>query len=136
MERQMSYELDGAFAARNAGELQTVHVAKTRIARVGGLQQLPRGNGFRNSKLTQGANFLTHKLTGKSAQPLFKSGVSRIAGPVTDSLALPIGSKPTDLADYDMGAITLPVIGTLSITQIAIGAALGMLAMKLFSKRS
>ncbi len=128
MDRQMSYELDGAFSQRNAGELQTVHVAKTRIGRTGGLTALRQGDGFHTKRLT----------TARSAKPLFQANISRLPTPRSASLAIPVSENAGDLADYDMGAINLPVIGTLNVTQILIGAVLGMVAMKTighFAKR-
>lgn len=124
MDRQMSYELDGAFAQRNAGELQSVPVVKTRLQRAG---------------VTSLAIPMAQRIgTARHNKPLFSRNVSRIAGPSTESMAVPISDAATDLADYDMGEINLPVIGTLNVTQILIGAVVGMIAMKTighFAKR-
>ncbi len=132
MDRHMSYELDGAFMGRNAGELQNVEVAKTRVTRAPGLQYVHNGHGgHRGRNLGRPLDPpMSDTLHARQPTALFPSRTRRIPGPQTDSLAIPISNAPRDLAEYDMGEITLPLIGTLNVTNLLIGAVLGMIAMK------
>ncbi len=99
MQRDMSYDLDDVFSGRNAGELISEPVVKTRVLRTPGLRVL------------EGPQT-------KSLDPALDRSLSIATGIPLDQ---GMYTKAGDLA----GDINIPVIGPVSVTQLAVGAAIG-----------
>ncbi len=147
MKRDMSYELDGMFAGRNAGELVSVRETRTRIKRSPGLAPVARMAGGDVRNLTPP---LAHRMHASHPRNIVRPGYHSLGLPLAQSLSRPIFSQPGDLAgdDYDssydmpfdgmngfMGmpdSINLPIVGPVN-TMVALGAgtvlALGIVAM-------
>ncbi len=102
MQRDMSYDLDDVFSGRNAGELVSHQVTKTRVLRTPGLRVLS----------TPHATNLDPHMDTSLSHPLSKS--------IADTLA---------------GDIELPVIGTVSVGKVAVGAAIGLAAWYFIFRR-
>ncbi len=137
MDRSMSYELDGAFSNRNAGELVNVQRTKTVMRRTPGLT-------------ASGADMpLGRRVGGPATRRLDPQAFRRIPTMSTTALSLARSTQAlrsaravraaTGLADayspMDGMGLELPVIGLVSWTQLAIGAIVGMGALALFRKR-
>jgi hypothetical protein len=103
VDRDMSYELDDAFAGRNAGELQEAEVVQTRTMRTPGLKSLTR--------------------------PLYTA--ERIPATTPDTWDGGY-TAATGLADM---TLDVPVLGSLSVKSIAIGAVVGALALWAFKQK-
>jgi hypothetical protein len=104
MQRDMSYDLDDVFAGRNAGELLTEEVTKTRVLRTPGLRVLPAPH----------------------AQNLDPRMDQSLSNPLGRSLSNGIDTVPNDLAGLLDGDINLPIVGAVSKKQLAIGAVAGL----------
>jgi hypothetical protein len=140
MQRDMSYELDGVFSGRNAGELIQVKPARTRIGRAPGLmQQRPAAT--------------THRISAPLSTPMHEPHPHNITAHNTKSLAHGLGKPlnaslyhyPDDLAgeedlacdDADMpfdgmGDVTLPFVGAVSTTGLVLAGIAGLIAWKMF----
>jgi hypothetical protein len=130
MQRDMSYELDGIFSSRGAGELVTVKQTRTRVTRSPGLAPAARMAGGDVRNLTPAIGRPMHRPHPRNISP----ALARSLGlPMAKSLALPIFSRPGDLADGDSlaGTVTLPVIGTVSVGMLAVAALAGFAAFRL-----
>ncbi len=124
MERDMSYELDGVFAGRNAGELVTVRQTRTKIGRAPGLAPAARMAGGDVRNLTPA---LAHKMSRPHPRNISPALAHSLGIPMAHSLANPMFRRPSDLA----GDITLPVIGTVSVVGLAVAAGLGLLVWRM-----
>lgn len=148
MKRDMSYELDGVFSGRGAGELVQVRPARTRIGRTPGLKQQT-----------------THSISAPLSHPMHQQRPHSITAALAmrnldasrgKSLNAPFYRNPSDLAGEEddlacddpmgeyadagepmpgMGDITLPIIGTVSKTGLVIAGIAGVIAWKLFAPR-
>ncbi len=144
MKRDMSYELDGMFAGRNAGELVSVKQTRTKITRSPGLAPAARMAGGDVKNLTP---MIAHKLSHAHNKNIVRPGFHSLGIPMAKSLSLPIFHQPSDLADdgydydYDMpfsgmdgipATVTLPIVGQVN-TYVAVagGLALAFAAYKL-----
>lgn len=145
MQRQMSYDLDGTFSTRNAGELQHVQVAKTKVTRVAGLSQHRGHTAGRGPVRKYLDPSIAAKLPSPVTAPLFESRVRRIATPKTKSLNLPIGTPARDLGAYDMGddvryqvgALSIPGLGPITTTGwvlAGVGLFVGVVAARLIRR--
>lgn len=98
MERDMSYELDGMFSGRNAGELVTVQQTRTKVVRSPGLHPVARMPGGDVKNITPA---LAERLRASQPRPIFGKGFSPLSIPMAKSLSKPIFHQPSDLAEYD-----------------------------------
>lgn len=128
-DRDMSYELDGVFASRNAGELVSVHQTRTKVVRASGLQRL--GSPLGTPKTT--------RLAAKPYTNLDRGMGTPMRGSANRNLNPPMSRPATGLSDgyLPMGGLglDLPLIGTVSWPQLGIGLAIGMGLMALLRKR-
>lgn len=128
-DRDMSYELDGVFSTRNAGELVSAERPKMKIVRNSGLKRLgtPLGTPKTTRLLPTPYTNLNHSLGTKMGTPR------------TTSLDPAMSHPATGLADaYSPMAglgLDVPFLGTISWQQIAVGAAVGMALMALLRRR-
>ena len=121
-DRDMSYELDGIFNTRNAGELVTVRQTRTKIRRSPGLAPAARMSGGDVQNLTPA---LSHPMRSRRPRNI-SPGMARSLGlPMARSLSNPIYRVPNDLGD-----ITLPLVGTVSVMTLLLAAAGGFAAYK------
>lgn len=131
MDRDMSYELDGVFAQRNAGELVKVVQTKTRVMRAPGLaasnvHATNRGLGRRVPGPT------TQRLNPPMATAIAHEHVSPMQRATRPTQVIPTEHvvPATGLADayvpMDGLGLTIPGLGTISWAQLGIGAAIGV----------
>lgn len=153
MKRDMSYELDGVFSNRGAGELVQVKPARTRIGRAPGLQQQRPASQGRNISApfatamhephprnitAHNTKSLAHGL-GKPLNAAFYNRANDLAG--DEDLACDDGDMGMGMGDMDagdpmpgMGDITLPFIGPVSKTGMVIAGIAGLIAWKMFKR--
>jgi hypothetical protein len=98
MERDMSYELDGMFSGRNAGELVTVQQTRTKVVRSPGLHPVARMPGGDVKNITPA---LAQHLNASKPHSIFGKGFKSLGLPMAKSLSKPIFHQPSDLAEYD-----------------------------------
>ncbi len=137
MQRDMSYELDGMFAGRNAGELVSVKQTRTRISRSPGLAPAARMAGGDVRNLTPA---MAHRIPRAHVKNIVRPGFKSLGIPMAKSLSQPIFKQPGDLADdgydydYDMpfsgmdglpDTVNLPLLGPVN-TYVAIGGGLAL----------
>lgn len=139
MQRDMSYELDGMFAGRNAGELVTVQQTRTRVKRSPGLTPVARMPGGDVRNLTP---FMARRLPSSHPHNIVRPGYRSMGIPMAKSLSKPIFAQPGDLADDDMPfggvdgfmglppAINMPFVGPVN-TYVVLGAG-AVLALGVF----
>jgi hypothetical protein len=147
MKRDMSYELDGVFSGRNAGELVQVRPARTRIGRTPGLKQqtvrsisAPLSSPMHSQRphniTAHNTKSLAHGL-GKSLNAPFYRNAGDLAGE-EDDLACddPMGeyADDADMPFSGMGDITLPFVGPVSKTGLVIAGIAGLIAWKMFKR--
>jgi len=96
--RDMSYELDGVFAGRNAGELVSVKPARTRIARAPGLKPVGRlpGGDVRNISPE-----LAHKLSFSAPRNITAHRTKNLGIGMGRNIQPDLYHNGTDLADDD-----------------------------------
>jgi|GEM_PF-6904947 hypothetical protein len=151
MQRDMSYELDSVFSGRGAGELVQVQQPRTRMSRTPGLQQTTR------SSVTKISAPLDHKLSTSHPHNITAHNTKSLAHGLGKPLNARFYTEPSDLAgiedlacdDGDMGMgmgayddddmpfgdLTLPFIGPVSKTGVAIALISGFIAWKLFKPK-
>jgi len=126
MQRDMSYELDGIFGTRNAGELVTVQQTRTRIKRAPGLAPAARMAGGDVRNLTPA---IGTPMRGPLPRTISPALARSLGIPLAKSLEKPIFNVPRDLAG--LGDVNLPIVGTVSVGMLALAAGLGFAAYKL-----
>jgi len=149
MKRDMSYELDGVFSGRNAGELVQVRPARTRIGRTPGLMQ----QKSRHSARPISAPFYSpthtdtpHSITAHNTRSLahspdktlnakFYNRAPDLAGDEDLACDDPMGEYE-DAGDPmpGMGDITLPFIGPVTKTGLVIAGIAGLIAWRLLKR--
>ena len=109
MDRDMSYDLDAAFAGRNAGELQSVKPSRSRIRRTGGIVvETPDGDP-------------------EALDAVEATVVSDVASPYPQPQMAGMGAFSAE--------VNIPVIGRVNVLHIAIGAAVGVALAMLLRRR-
>ena len=129
-DRDMSHDLDGMFSDRNAGQLVSVKQTRTRVMRSPGLRPAARMAGGDIRNLTPAIGRPMFARANRNLTPAMARSINA-RGP--KNMGLPMFKVPGDLAD-DLGTITLPMIGTVSLMTVAIGVAAGYLGYKMFKK--
>lgn len=135
MQRDMSYELDGIFSSRNAGELVSVKQTRTTVKRSPGLAPVGKfsSKGYYSITPSSGSNLTPPMALHNLTRPLGRN----IDGNAGKNLTPRFYKNPSDLAeDFDdqMEGLTLPLIGEVTITKAAIAAGIGFLVYKLLNK--
>jgi len=139
MQRDMSYELDGMFANRGAGELTTVQQMRTRVTRAPGLAPMARMAGGDVRNLTPA---IGRSLKIPNGTPLFHRQPKRIDAAQPHNLEKGFFHKAGDLADYEDEMqfdgldtlVNLPIVGPVSVKTIALSAAVAGLGFWLLKK--
>ena len=126
MQRDMSYDLDGIFATRNAGELTSVKQVRTRVTRAPGLERAHRADGGDVVNLTPA---LGQRMHGTAPRPILRFPAKPIDASQGRSLTTPFYHRPGDLAD-----INLPVVGAVSPLTLALAVGLGYVGFKMLKK--
>lgn len=148
MERDMSYELDGMFSGRNAGELVAVRQTRTRIKRSPGLAPVARMAGGDVRNLTPA---IANRIPRSHVRNIVRPGYRSMSIPLAKSLSMPIFKQPGDLADYDAAydmpfdgisgalglpdTINVPVIGPVNTMVAIAGGAVAAFALFKLIKR-
>lgn len=144
MQRDMSYELDGMFANRNAGELVSVKQTRTRIQRSPGLAPAARMAGGDVRNLSPA---MATRIPSSGVRNIVRPGYRSMSLPMARSLSMPIFKQPGDLAEYDMpfdgisgmlglpDSITLPVVGPVNTMVAIAGGAVAAFAIFKLLKR-
>ncbi len=138
MQRDMSYELDGIFATRGAGELTTVQQTRTRVTRAPGLAPMARMAGGDVRNLTPS---IGRSLKIPNGTPLFHRQPKHIDAARAKNLEHGFAHKANDLADYEDDMqfdgldtlVNLPLVGAVSVKTLAlagVAAALGFYLLK------
>lgn len=125
-DRDMSYELDGIFNTRNAGELVTVQQTRTRVRRSPGLAPAARMEGGDVRNLTPA---IGRSMSIGMGRKIGAGNPRNLSIGMGRNLGNPMFRRPRDLAD-DMGAITLPIIGTVGVMSLLLAAVGGFAAYK------
>lgn len=131
----MSYELDGAFASRNAGELVRTQQTRTVVRRTPGLTASganePLGRRVPGPKTVRRMPAMDRRIPTRHTSPIAVERATRLveARGVRAATGLAGSYSPMD----GLG-VTLPFIGVVSWAQLAIGAVVGMGALALFRK--
>src|SRR5260221_14162250 len=107
MQRDMSYDLDGIFATRNAGELTSVKQVRTRVTRAPGLERAHRADGGDVTSLTPP---IGRKMHATAPRPILRFPAKPLGAPAGRNLSTPIYHRPPDLAG--VGHLTLPTTAT------------------------
>lgn len=136
MDRSMSYELDGAFAGRNAGELVSVQKSRTVVRRTPGLTasgaDLSLGRRIPGPKTVRQMPMMDRRIPTMHNRALSTERNTRLVEARGTRAA-------TGLADayspMDGMGLEIPGLGLVSWSQIAVGAAVGMALMALLRRR-
>ena len=143
MQRDMSYELDGMFSGRNAGELVAVQQTRTRIKRSPGLAPVARMAGGDVRNLTPA---IANRIPQSHARNIVRPGYRSMSIPLAMSLSQPIFKQPGDLAG-DMpfdgisgmlglpDTVNLPVVGPVNTMVAIAGGAVAAFALFKLIKR-
>jgi hypothetical protein len=135
MQRDMSYDLDGMMATRNAGELVAVRQTRTRVQRSPGLTPVARMAGGDVRNLTPA---MSRSLRIPNGKPLFRYAPKRLDAAGPRSIQKDFYNPATDLAGDDMpfdggmGAINLPIVGAVSVTTLALVGVAAFVGYKMF----
>jgi hypothetical protein len=129
MHRDMSFDLDGIFSTRNAGELTSVKQVRTRVTRAPGLERAHRADGGDVTVLTPA---IGRKMHASAPRPILRFPAKPLDASAGRSLTTPFYHRPGDLAG--LGDVTLPVIGTVSTISLALAAVLGYVGYKMLKK--
>lgn len=122
MDRDMSYELDGIFANRNAGELVKVTTTKTRMTRSPGLASLgQRVAGPTTRRLNPP---MSHPISHESPSPMQRA--TRATATIPHEAWKPATGLADAYSPMDGLGLTVPGLGTISWAQLAVGATVGM----------
>lgn len=133
MQRDMSYDLDGMFAGRNAGELVTVQQTRTRVQRSPGLAPMARMAGGDVRNLTP---LMAHKLGYSRPRPILRHPSKRIDASGARNIQKSFYTPASDLGDNevvfgDLGAVNLPIVGMVSVGALALAAGAAFVGYKL-----
>ncbi len=136
MDRSMSYELDGAFASRNAGELVRTQQTRTVVRRTPGLTATnanePLGRRIPGPKTVRRMPAMDRRIPTRQVSPLAVERSTRLVNARHVRAATGLAG---DYSPMDGLGLVVPGLGLVSWSQLAVGAVVGMGLMALLRKR-